>query len=142
MFFLSFRLLFIPCHKFFFCGRCFCSLKNHQIITHMDNSFQISCLSLSYFLPRWGFGFFSKSDFCAIFFNHFFSSSDSFFKFNLSRLQINAKDACSGSPSSLATSSAVCKKSSSGLSSGTRKKSSLCAFRRSRAILFMCCCIT
>ena len=32
----------------------------------------------SYFLPRWGFGFFSKSDFCAIRFNHFFSSSDSF----------------------------------------------------------------
>ena len=44
--------------------------------------------------------------------------------------------------SSLATSSAVCKKSSSGLSSGTLKKSSLCAFRRSRAILFMSCCIT
>ena len=54
------------------------------------------CIVL-YFRPRWGFGFFSKSDFCAIFFSHFFSSSDSFFKFSLSRLQINAKDACSGS---------------------------------------------
>ena len=47
-----------------------------------------SILSISYFLPRCGFGFFSKSDFCAIFFSHFFSSSDSFFKFSLSRLQI------------------------------------------------------
>ena len=28
--------------------------------------------------PRCGFGFFSKSDFSAIFFSHFFSSSDSF----------------------------------------------------------------
>ena len=51
----------------------------------------------AYFLPRCGFGFFSKSDFCVIFFSHFFSSSDSFFKFRLSRLQINAKAACSGS---------------------------------------------
>ena len=76
------------------------------------------CIVL-YFRPRCGFGFFSKSDFCAIFFSHFFSSSDSFFKFNLSRLQINASDACSGSLSSLAVSSAVCKKSSSGLSSRT-----------------------
>lgn len=142
MSFLPFRLLFIPCHKFFFCGRCFCSLKNHQIITHIDNSFQISYLSLSYFLPRCGFGFFSKSDFCAIFFSHFFSSSDSFFKFNLSRLQINAKATCSGSLPSLAVSSAVCKKSSSGLSSGTLKKSSLCVSHRSKAILFMSCCIT
>jgi len=70
------------------------------------------------------------------------NSSDSFFKFNLSRLQINAKAACSGSLSGLAVSSAVCKKSSRGLSSGTLKKSSLCASRRSRAILFMSCCIT
>ena len=67
--------------------------------------------------------------------------SDSFFKFNLSRLQINASDACSGSLPSLAVSSAVCKKSSNGLSSGTLKKSSLCVSRRSRAILFMSCCI-
>ena len=37
----------------------------------------------------------------------------------------------------LAVSSAVCKKSSSGLSSGTLKKSFLCASRRSKAILFM-----
>lgn len=74
-----------------------------------------------YFRPRCGFGFFSKSDFSAIFFSHFFSSSDSFFKFNLSRLQINAKDACSGSPSSLAASSAACKNPFSGLSSGTLK---------------------
>ena len=55
---------------------------------------------------------------------------------------INAKAACSGSLSGLAASSTVCKKSSSGLSSGTLKKSSLCASRRSRAILFMSCCIT
>ena len=95
-----------------------------------------------YFRPRCGFGFFSKSDFSAIFFSHFFSSSDSFFKFNLSRLQINAKDACSGSPSSLAASSAACKNPFSGLSSGTLKKSSLWASRRSRAILFISCCIT
>ena len=65
-----------------------------------------------------------------------YTSSDSFFKFNLSRLQINAKAACSGSLPSLATSSAVCKKSSSGLSSGTLKKSSLCASRRSRAVSY------
>ena len=31
-----------------------------------------------YFHPRCGFGFFSKSDFSAIRFSHFFSSSDSF----------------------------------------------------------------
>ena len=31
-----------------------------------------------YFRPRCGFGFFSKSDFCAIRFSHFLSSSDSF----------------------------------------------------------------
>ena len=44
--------------------------------------------------------------------------------------------------SGLVVSSAVCKKSSSGLSSGTLKKSSLWASRRSRAILFISCCIT
>lgn len=48
-----------------------------------------------YLRPLCGFGFFSKSDFSAIFFSHFRSSTDSFLKFSLSRLQINAKYACS-----------------------------------------------
>ena len=116
------------------------SLANWKLLFHIHAFAKSRFIPL--LSPRCGLGFFNKSDFCAIFFSHFFSSSDSFFKFNLSRLQINAKAACSGSPSSLATSSAVCKKSFSGLSSGTLKKSSLCASRRSRAILFMSCCIT
>lgn len=62
-----------------------------------------------YLRPLCGFGFFSKSDFSAIFFSHFRSSTDSFLKFSLSRLQINAKYACSVSLSWLVVSSAVCK---------------------------------
>ena len=88
-----------------------------------------------YLRPLCGFGFFSKSDFSAIFFSHFRSSTDSFLKFSLSRLQINAKYACSVSLSWLTISPAVSSISFSGLSSGTLKKSSLCASRRSRAIL-------
>lgn len=38
-----------------------------------------------YLRPLCGFGFFSKSDFSAIFFSHFRSSTDSFLKFSLSR---------------------------------------------------------
>ena len=60
----------------------------------------------------------------------------------LEPLQINAIAACSGSLPGVDAASAACKKSSRGLSSGTLKKSSLCASRRSRAILFMSCCIT
>ena len=92
--------------------------------------------------PLCGLGFLSKSDFSAIFFSHFFSSSDSFLKFSLSLLQMNIKDAVSGSLSSLTVSSTACKKPFSGLSSGTLKKSSLWVSRRSRAILLMSCCIT
>ena len=36
-----------------------------------------------YLRPLCGFGFFSKSDFSAIFFSHFRSSTDSFLKFSL-----------------------------------------------------------
>ncbi len=102
------------------------------ITTYCQWSFKYETTFSMYYplFPLCGFGFFSKSDFCAIFFSHFFYSSDSFFKFNLSRLQINAKDACSESMSGLAASSTVCKKSFSGLSSGTLKKSSLWASRR------------
>lgn len=60
-----------------------------------------------YLRPLCGFGFFSKSDFSAIFFSHFRSSTDSFLKFSLSRLQINAKYACSVSLSWLTISPAV-----------------------------------
>ena len=35
-----------------------------------------------YLRPLCGFGFFSKSDFSAIFFSHFRSSTDSFLKFS------------------------------------------------------------
>ena len=87
-----------------------------------------------YLRPLCGFGFFSKSDFSAIFFSHFRSSTDSFLKFSLSRLQINAKYACSVSLSWLTISPAVSSISFSGLSSGTLKKSSLCVSRRARAI--------
>lgn len=90
-----------------------------------------------YLRPLCGFGFFSKSDFSAIFFSHFRSSTDSFLKFSLSRLQINAKYACSVSLSWLTISPAVSSISFSGLSSGTLKKSSLCVSRRARAIPFM-----
>lgn len=89
-----------------------------------------------YLRPLCGFGFFSKSDFSAIFFSHFRSSTDSFLKFSLSRLQINAKYACSVSLSWLTISPAVSSISFSGLSSGTLKKSSLCVSRRARAIPF------
>lgn len=85
-----------------------------------------------YLRPLCGFGFFSKSDFSAIFFSHFRSSTDSFLKFSLSRLQINAKYACSVSLSWLTISPAVSSISFSGLSSGTLKKSSLCVSRRAR----------
>ena len=95
-----------------------------------------------YLRPLCGFGFFSKSDFSAIFFSHFRSSTDSFLKFSLSRLQINAKYACSVSLSWLTISPAVSSISFSGLSSGTLKKSSLCVSRRARAIPFMSRCIT
>lgn len=74
-----------------------------------------------YLRPLCGFGFFSKSDFSAIFFSHFRSSTDSFLKFSLSRLQINAKYACSVSLSWLTISPAVSSISFSGLSSGTLK---------------------
>ena len=94
-----------------------------------------------YLRPLCGFGFFSKSDFSAIFFSHFRSSTDSFLKFSLSRLQINAKYACSVSLSWLTISPAVSSISFSGLSSGTLKKSSLCVSRRARAIPFMSRCI-
>ena len=77
----------------------------------------------------------SKSDFSEIFFSHFFSSPDSFLKFSRSRLQINAKDACSGSLSGLAFSVAASNNPFSGLSSGTLKKSSLCVSRRSASYL-------
>ena len=77
-----------------------------------------------YLRPLCGFGFFSKSDFSAIFFSHFRSSTDSFLKFSLSRLQINAKYACSVSLSWLTISPAVSSISFSGLSSGTHEKSS------------------
>ena len=70
-----------------------------------------------YLRPLCGFGFFSKSDFSAIFFSHFRSSTDSFLKFSLSRLQINAKYACSVSLSWLTISPAVSSISFSGLSS-------------------------
>ena len=93
-----------------------------------------------YLRPLCGFGFFSKSDFSAIFFSHFRSSTDSFLKFSLSRLQINAKYACSVSLSWLTISPAVSSISFSGLSSGTLKKSSLCVSRRARAIPFMSRC--
>ncbi|WP_456298643.1 hypothetical protein [Intestinibaculum porci] len=83
-----------------------------------------------YLRPLCGFGFFSKSDFSAIFFSHFRSSTDSFLKFSLSRLQINAKYACSVSLSWLTISPAVSSISFSGLSSGTLKKSSLCVVVR------------
>ena len=86
-----------------------------------------------YLRPLCGFGFFSKSDFSAIFFSHFRSSTDSFLKFSLSRLQINAKYACSVSLSWLTISPAVSSISFSGLSSGTLKKSSLCVSRRAKA---------
>lgn len=39
-----------------------------------------------YLRPLCGFGFFSKSDFSAIFFSHFRSSTDSFLKFSLEQL--------------------------------------------------------
>ena len=42
-----------------------------------------------YLRPLCGFGFFSKSDFSAIFFSHFRSSTDSFLKFSLGQFTRN-----------------------------------------------------
>ena len=85
-----------------------------------------------YLRPLCGFGFFSKSDFSAIFFSHFRSSTDSFLKFSLSRLQINAKYACSVSLSWLTISPAVSSISFSGVILWDAEKIVLVCFPQSK----------